>query len=176
MFTATAIENPVEYYQVSGSVQTNNLPLANVTLKGFPENMLTNENGQFSITLSKNWQGTIIPQAMGYTFSPASIFISPLNADVTSINFIASLITDIDEEEVSSIVAFPNPSTNGRFKLSIPQSVRVEQISIMDSKGSIIHAALPSVINDYQLNEPGLYFIRVATNDSVQILKLLVGQ
>lgn len=176
LFTATAIENPVEYYQVSGSIQTNNLPLANVTLTGFPENMLTNENGQFSITLSKNWQGTIIPEAMGYTFSPASIFISPLNADVTNINFIASLITDIDEEEVSSIVAFPNPSTHGRFKLSIPQSVRVEQISIIDSKGSIIHAALPSVINDYQLNEPGLYFIRVATNNSVQILKLLVGQ
>ncbi len=176
LFVATAIENPIVYFQVSGSVQTGNLPLADVTLSGFPENVLTNENGQFSITLPENWQGTITPQAIGYTFSPASIVINPLTADVTNLNFTASLITDIDEEEGVSITAYPNPSSDGRFGISIPDALHARQISIMDSKGILVYSGSLSGGLDYQLNQSGLYLIKIATNNGVQMLKLLVGQ
>mgnify|MGYP001806142605 CR=1 FL=1 len=176
LFVATAIENPVEYFQVSGSVQTGNLPLADITLSGFPENVLTNENGQFSITLPENWQGTIIPQALGYTFSPTSIVVNPLIADISNLNFTASLITDIDEEEAASIMTYPNPSADGRFKISIPDSLIAKEISIIDSKGRIVYSASANAEIDYQLNESGIYLIKVSTNNGIQILKLLVGQ
>lgn len=176
LFIATAIENPVEYFQVSGSIQIGSSPLEDVTLSGFPENVLTNENGQFSITLPENWQGTIVPQALGYTFSPTSIVVSPLTADVTDLNFIASLITDIDEGEAASIMAYPNPSTDGRFKILIPDSLIAKEISIMDSKGRLVYSASANTEVDYQLNESGLYLIRVSTNKGMQMLKLLVGQ
>ncbi|GCC52501.1 hypothetical protein SanaruYs_27380 [Chryseotalea sanaruensis] len=176
LFTATAIENPVEYYQVSGSIQTSSLPLEGAPLIGFPENIFTNENGQFSITLPENWQGTITPQTAGYTFSPTSIFINPLSADLTNLNFTASLITDIDEEEGVSISAYPNPSTDGSFMLSIPDGTLAKQISIIDSSCRLIYQASENGKNNYQLNQSGLYLIKVSTNKGVQLLKLLVAQ
>lgn len=176
LFTVKAVENPVEDYQVSGSIQTNHVPLAGVALLGFPENIFTDTNGQFSIILPKNWEGTITPQAVGYTFSPTSIVVNPLSADLTNLNFTASLITDLDEEETVSISAYPNPSMDGRFKLSIPDSVFAKQISVMDSNGRLVHQTLANENSLYQLNESGLYLIRVSTNKGVQLLKLLVVQ
>jgi hypothetical protein len=176
LFTATAAENPVKYYQVIGSIQTSNLPLAGVALSGFPENIFTNTNGQFNITLPENWQGIITPLAAGYTFSPASILVNPLSADITNLNFTASLITDIDEKEAASIMAYPNPSIDGRFKISIPDSLIAKQISIIDSKGRIVYNTSANSEIDYQLNESGLYLIRVCTKNGIQMLKLLVDQ
>jgi hypothetical protein len=176
LFTATAVENPIENYRVSGSIQINNMPLSSVALAGFPENIITNTNGQFNVILPKNWEGTITPQAVGYTFSPTSIVVNALSTDLTNLNFTASLITDLDEEETVSINAYPNPSTDGRFKLSIPESIFAKQISIVDSSGRLVHHASGSENSYYQLNESGLYLIKVSTNKGVQVLKLLVVQ
>lgn len=176
LFVASVDENPIEYYQVIGNVFENNVPLAEVQLMGFPENVSTDAAGLFNITLPANWQGTITPQAAGYTFTPASIVINPLTADIENLNFIASLITSIDDEERISISVYPNPTSDGRFKLSVPSKSEAAQIAILDSKGKTVHTR-PAVDGDeYQLNQSGLYLVRIATADKIQVLKLLVGQ
>ncbi|MTI30433.1 hypothetical protein, partial [Xanthovirga aplysinae] len=82
---------PRVYYTFSGQiVDTEGNPLEQVLLNGLPGNLSTDAQGNYSITLSENWSGTITPQKEGYSFLPASIDINNLQEDLIEQGFTAT--------------------------------------------------------------------------------------
>lgn len=83
------------FYQVSGSVTLNGLPLVNVAMAatGGPTCSSTNSAGQYSCTVPLNWTGSVTPSASGYSFGPASRSYTSVAANQTAQTFTATLDT-----------------------------------------------------------------------------------
>ncbi|HEX3008037.1 MAG TPA: SUMF1/EgtB/PvdO family nonheme iron enzyme, partial [Bacteroidales bacterium] len=83
-------------FSISGTVAGNNgVPIENVTLGGFSQEVRSNNSGLFSSTETSGWSGTITPQAEGYTFSPDKFEIKNLSDNLANVNFTAiPVITD----------------------------------------------------------------------------------
>jgi RHS repeat-associated protein len=83
------------FYQVSGSVTLNGLPLANVALAatGGPTCSSTNGAGQYSCTVPLGWTGSVTPSASGYSFGPVNRSYSNVAANQSAQTFTASLDT-----------------------------------------------------------------------------------
>jgi RHS repeat-associated protein len=80
-------------YFVSGTVSTNALPLANVTLAAANGGVCSPSNalGQYSCAVAPGWSGTVMPSASGYSFTPASRSLTSVGTDQTAQDFAATL-------------------------------------------------------------------------------------
>jgi len=54
-------------FQISGTTN-----MAGVTLKGLPDDPMTDTNGFYTATVPYGWSGKVIPERAGYTFAPTS--------------------------------------------------------------------------------------------------------
>ncbi|MFC0875952.1 SUMF1/EgtB/PvdO family nonheme iron enzyme [Saccharicrinis sp. FJH2] len=75
---------PTETYNISGSIkdQSGN-PLSGATLSGFSEEVITDNNGNYTTTESGGWSGTITPEMDGYHFTPEELVVTTLESDIS---------------------------------------------------------------------------------------------
>jgi len=74
-------------YTISGSTG-----LPGVTLKGFPETVMSDENGFYQTTVPHGWKGTVTPDKPGYTFNPPSRPYAKVTANVENENYDGTVI------------------------------------------------------------------------------------
>ena len=84
-----AIEGKAITYTISGSVPG----LSGVTMKGLPNNPVTDENGNYSDTVPFAWRGTVTPVKAGYTFEPANRPYPKVTSDQSNQDYTATLKT-----------------------------------------------------------------------------------
>jgi hypothetical protein len=84
-----AIEGKAITYTISGSVPG----LGGVTMKGLPNNPVTDENGNYSDTVKYGWSGTVTPVKAGYTFEPANRSYPKVTSDQSNQDYTATLKT-----------------------------------------------------------------------------------
>ncbi len=68
---------------------TAELGLAGVTLRGLPYDPLSDENGNYQASVIKDWNGIIIPEKKGYTFSPQQREFHKVDAKRKNQDFLA---------------------------------------------------------------------------------------
>jgi hypothetical protein len=73
-------------YTISGSTG-----ISNVTMRGFPEIVVTDRDGSYRVTVAYGWSGTVTPVREGYTFEPASRIYNKLIRDRYSDSYNAKL-------------------------------------------------------------------------------------
>lgn len=77
-FTGTLLQ-----YTVSGNVKAaSGTGIQGVTMNGLPGNPVTDVAGNYSVSVSHGWSGTVTPQKAGYTFSPASLSVSAVVGNI----------------------------------------------------------------------------------------------
>lgn len=80
-------------YTLSGKVlNASGEPLAEVSLQGFNQEVITDIQGSFSVELKAGWSGVITPELNDYSFTPDEITINVLQADATDLQFEATYI------------------------------------------------------------------------------------
>jgi len=60
---------------------------------GTPKTVISDGNGNYSLTVTYNWSGIVTPSKTGYTFNPASITYTNVLTDQTGQNYVAPPIT-----------------------------------------------------------------------------------
>jgi lysophospholipase L1-like esterase len=63
--------------------------VSDVTILGMPGNPITDESGNYSVTVEYGWTGSGVPFKEHYTFSPSTRSYSPVTSDMTEQNFTA---------------------------------------------------------------------------------------
>lgn len=86
-----AIEGKAITYTISGSIPG----LSGVTMKGLPNNPVTDENGNYSDTVPFAWRGTVTPVKAGYTFEPVNRPYPKVTSDQSNQDYTATLKTFI---------------------------------------------------------------------------------
>jgi len=86
-----AIEGKAITYTISGSVPG----LSGVTMKGLPNNPVTDENGYYSDTVKFGWSGTVTPEKAGYILEPANRAYPKVTSDQSNQDYTATLKTFI---------------------------------------------------------------------------------
>ncbi len=86
-----AIEGKAITYTISGSVPG----LSGVTMKGLPNNPVTDENGYYSDTVKFGWSGTVTPEKAGYILEPANTAYPKVTSDQINQDYMATLKTFI---------------------------------------------------------------------------------
>ncbi|MBA7651284.1 hypothetical protein ES703_59101 [subsurface metagenome] len=84
-----AIEGKAITYTISGSIPG----LSDVTMRGLPNNPVTDENGYYSDTVPFGWRGTVTPVKAGYTFEPANRPYPKVTSDQSNQDYTATLKT-----------------------------------------------------------------------------------
>ena len=83
-YTAAAIT-----YTITGNAGTSGAVL--MYTDGTPKTAISGSNGEYSITVSYNWSGTVMPTKIGYDFDPASLPYTNVLAHQTAQNYQAIL-------------------------------------------------------------------------------------
>ncbi|MGD0613112.1 MAG: hypothetical protein ABSB41_16560 [Anaerolineales bacterium] len=78
-------------YTISGNAGVGGVTLSYTD--GSPETATSAADGSYSFTVSDNWSGTVTPSLAGYTFSPADLTYSNVQADQTGQDYTATAIT-----------------------------------------------------------------------------------
>jgi hypothetical protein len=82
------------YLRISG-----NAGIAGVTLSyvdGTPKTVRADSNGDYLISVSVGWSGTVIPSKVGYSFTPTNKVYSNLQANQTAQNYTAQYVGGAD--------------------------------------------------------------------------------
>jgi hypothetical protein len=64
-----------------------------VTLYGFPDNPISDNDGFYSAIIPYNWSGTVTPAKANYGFSPSSVSYTNVTSDLTARNYTATPLT-----------------------------------------------------------------------------------
>lgn len=75
-------------FTISGSTG-----LAGVRMQGLPGNVVTDENGAYSIQVPADWTGTVKPSKPGYVFEPSTREYESIQGNYANEDFTAKLIT-----------------------------------------------------------------------------------
>jgi hypothetical protein len=85
----TATPAPTEKtVKITGSVG-----LPGAVMRGFPNSVMTDENGHYSAGVPLGWSGTVTPAKEGYNFSPHAITYTKIERDQDGENYAAIAIT-----------------------------------------------------------------------------------
>jgi hypothetical protein len=78
-------------YTISGNAWESGVTLSYID--GTPKTAISDGSGNYSLTVTYNWSGTVTPSKTGYTFNPASITYTNVLTDQTGQNYVALPIT-----------------------------------------------------------------------------------
>jgi hypothetical protein len=78
-------------YTISGNAWESGVTLSYID--GTPKTVISDGNGNYSLTVTYNWSGTVTPSKTGYSFNPASISYTNVLTDQTGQNYVALPIT-----------------------------------------------------------------------------------
>jgi hypothetical protein len=78
-------------FTISGNVGAPGVTLSYTD--GTPKTVISDVNGNYSISVIAGWSGTVTPSSPGYVFAPTSKTYPPLSANQTGQNYTASYLT-----------------------------------------------------------------------------------
>ena len=78
-------------YTISGNAGGDGVTLSYID--GTPKTVISDGSGNYSLTVTYRWSGTVTPSKAGYTFTPASLTYTNVLADQTGQNYVALPIT-----------------------------------------------------------------------------------
>jgi hypothetical protein len=105
-FTATQIK-PV-LYSIAGTIKKNTVGLAGVTVTFATFTTTTATNGSYLISkIPVGTRGRIVPSKTGYAFTPTSITVSGITANLTKQNFTAVLAFTIGGKVTDQATGLP---------------------------------------------------------------------
>jgi hypothetical protein len=88
-------------YVIGAVTDENGEPFLDVVVKGFPETTRIDGTGNFYGEVPLGWTGTIVPEAVGYKFSPEKIQVTNLQNDLLGQKFVASKVTAVTNYPLS---------------------------------------------------------------------------
>jgi len=91
-------------YTVSGSTG-----IGGVLLKGLPGNPVSDENGNYSVTVDYGWHGSVFPASEGHVFVPESRSYSKVVGDQFNQDYSGSLI----RHSISGVITFEGDGLEG---------------------------------------------------------------
>ncbi len=162
-FFIASPEQLVSTYLVSGIIKDQSgSPLNNISITGLPTEIKTSADGSYQVELPKGWTGVITPVSEKYIFGPSSIPIANLSSTLNNQNFVASIITGVDDVEINSLSVYPNPSYDRMIQ--IRSEVR-GILRITNSIGQLVWSGLASDLPERSFLLPGSgVFIVTITN------------
>lgn len=87
---AATVEATPEY-TISGQIlQDGGLPLEGVSFNSVPGPVITDVNGNYSITVPHGWSGTAIPSLAPYSYTPSSRSYSNVTGDMNNQDYVAT--------------------------------------------------------------------------------------
>jgi hypothetical protein len=105
-----------------------------VILDGLPEEVVSDQDGSYSVEVPYGWAGTITPMKDGYSFSPVRKSIATITQDQTNVNFTSKArmmtITDeilMDGQPIPGVRVTAEPGgasavtdVRGRYTIQVP--------------------------------------------------------
>lgn len=148
------------------SVATDNMEGVILYISGdFTGTRPVNADGTYSFALNAGRSIVITPIKEGYTFTPATININNIQADLSNQDF-APIVTAINNLSASTIKVYPNPVNQ---LLTIETSGKYKTISVINVAGNIQKIIdcrnIANVQIDMEALVPGVYFIRLQGTD-----------
>ena len=114
-----AIEGKAITYTISGSIPG----LSGVTMRGLPNNPVTDENGNYSDIVPYGWRGTVTPIKAGYNIEPANrpylkVTSDQINQDYTATlkTFVISGTTRMEGVVMEGLPDNPITGSDGTYK------------------------------------------------------------
>jgi type II secretory pathway component GspD/PulD (secretin) len=97
-----------------------------VTLRGLPEDPISDPNGRYSVTVPYGWSGTVAPEKEGFRFDPASKPYNQVAADMKSESYAPSVMTfpitgnvGVDGVIMKGLPGDPKTSGGGLYKAEV---------------------------------------------------------
>ena len=171
-FTAMAIPTG---FTISGTITDRGGDrMANVLLKGFTKDVISDMDGRFGTTESMGWSGLIIPELEGHRFEPEAIEIKDLNRD----HILDFVVISDSANKIVKMRIYPNPVKDGEFTIALPQPEPIRAIRIFGSSGRLVHESqVNGTFDSYTVEHAlptGLYTLEVRTRKDRMAHKLLV--
>ena len=161
-------------YIIAGSVLSEEgEPVSQVLLKGFSEEVLTDEEGNYTTQVPYDWEGTVVPEREGFTFDPESVAYTSIGEDLLAENFTAvRVVTAINREQTVEFSIYPNPA-HARVIFSVSSEVHVNgSIDIINATGKHIHTIMLQDQGEmYEWESevvlsPGIYVAKLQLSDN----------
>ena len=119
--TCFAMMEQAETFTISG-----NTGLPGVVMKGLPNNIITDQNGHYSIRVPSRWKGIVAPIKEGYTFNPPARTYDAVGADHTDENYAASVMTfrisgsvGLPDVIMQGLPGEPMTASNGTYQATV---------------------------------------------------------
>ena len=108
-------------FTISGSVGP-----SGVVMKGFPEPVVTDEDGSYSATVEYGWRGVVRPTKEGYTFEPTNRSYEKVTGNLGNEDYAATLIqltisgtTGMDGVVMNGLPGNPVTGTDGTYSATV---------------------------------------------------------
>jgi hypothetical protein len=170
------VASPVQLvatYLVSGVIKDQSgSPLNNIPITGLPIEIKTAADGSYQIELPKGWTSVITPVSEKYIFGPSSIPITNLSSTLNNQNFVASIITGVDDIEINSLSVYPNPSYDRMIQI---KSDFIGTLKITNSFGQIVWSGNSNDLeaSSFQLPGPGIFFVTLTNPHKTRSVKIV---
>lgn len=132
-----------------------------------------NSDGTYSFALNSGRNIVITPFKEGYTFSPATITINNIQADISNQDF-TPVLTAIDNTKISPVKVYPNPVSN---MLTIELAGTYSSVQVITLSGTVVKTVncvgLSTVKTDIGHLIPGVYIIKVQGTGSAVVKKVI---
>jgi hypothetical protein len=109
-------------YVISGSVG-----IPGVVMKGLPGDVISDEQGRYSVTVERGWKGTVEPEKEGYIFEPQGRNYQRLDGDRANDNYTVRAITYTISGRVglagvlmTGLPGDPITDNEGVYSISVP--------------------------------------------------------
>jgi len=166
-------EQLVTTYLVSGIIKDpSGSPINNISITGLPTEFKTAADGSYQIELPKGWTGVITPVSEKYIFGPSSISIANLSSTLNNQNFVASIITAVDDVEINSLSVYPNPSYDRMIQI---KSEYIGTLKVTNSFGQIVWTGVSNdlQVSGFQLPGPGIFFVTLTNPHQTRSVKFV---
>lgn len=157
-------------YTIAGKITDKyGVAIENIKLDGFPEEQITNSEGEYAMTLLNGWEGTISPQSTKYKFTPESYIFNNIQQDYYNKDFQEKNITNTNDfNNNANISLYPNPSCDGVFFISLEDNNKKTTVEVYNLLGEMIfYKQSQGNIIKVTLKENGMYIFKVKSGDSI---------
>ncbi|MEN8230662.1 MAG: leucine-rich repeat protein [Bacteroidota bacterium] len=160
-------------YTISGSFPSN---LANVRLEITGDvSDLVQVSGSYSYVLSAGRNVVITPHLQNYIFTPESITITDIQADITGLDFVAtysSSTNGLEDQEQSRVRIYPNPATDF-LQIESESSCDISVISLNGHTVLNQRIFSGSATLDVQKLQPGIYIVQLRKERETTHIKFI---
>ena len=101
--------------------------LPGVMMKGLPGNPVTDASGHYSVTVNRDWNGTVVPTKEGYNFNPKFKVYHTIVSDMIDENYVAELMSfrisgGVATEGVmmKGLPGIPISGKDGKYNANVP--------------------------------------------------------